>query len=258
MNAAVSLGTRWLTFNAVGAGRLLLQMATLCLLGEQIGLPYLLAASVSLEITILHNFVLHARWTWRDRPPVRTRVRQLARFNTLHGATATIVAEYLEAAGLKITHKEATALVYAIRTETQDFLREFAPADKALYDQMLPRIDKRALGKIQSATLPTSYFQTVHEALEGLETIQGVRVEAVWTTSEPPGAFPDLDVLGHVAGNPERAVITLADAAPGIFSADWAVVARAGASRHEFVHAFIVLAGLPPKGVREHAQLFEG
>lgn len=71
---------------------------------------------------------------------------------------------------------------------------------------------------------------------EGLETIQGVRVEAIWVTSEPPGAFPDLDVLGHVAGNPERAVITLADAAPGIFSADWSVVARADASR-EIVHA---------------------
>lgn len=71
---------------------------------------------------------------------------------------------------------------------------------------------------------------------EGLETIQGVRVEAIWTTSEPPGAFPDLDVLGHVAGNPDRAVITLADAAPGSFSADWAMLVRADATR-EIVHA---------------------
>jgi len=76
-----------------------------------------------------------------------------------------------------------------------------------------------------------------HERVaEGLETIQGVRVEAIWPTSEPPGAFPDLDVLGHVATNPERAVITLADAAPGIFSADWATLVRSDASR-EIVHA---------------------
>jgi hypothetical protein len=70
----------------------------------------------------------------------------------------------------------------------------------------------------------------------GLETIQGVRVEAIWSTSEPPGAFPDLDVLGHVTANPQRAIVTLADAAPGIFSADWSVVARADATR-EIVHA---------------------
>jgi ACT domain-containing protein len=70
----------------------------------------------------------------------------------------------------------------------------------------------------------------------GLETIQGVRVEAIWSAAEPPGAFPDLDVLGHVAANPGRAVITLADAMPGIFSADWSAVVRADATR-EIVHA---------------------
>jgi len=74
-----------------------------------------------------------------------------------------------------------------------------------------------------------------------------VRVEAIWATSEPPGAFPDLDVLGHVAGNPDRAAITLADAAPGIFSADWSALVRADASR-EIVHASWQAPGLldPP------------
>jgi hypothetical protein len=81
-----------------------------------------------------------------------------------------------------------------------------------------------------NGTLPHDRMAT------GLETIQGVRVESIWTTSEPPGAYPDLDVLGHVAGNPDRAVITLADAAPGSFSADWAMVVRSDASR-EVVHA---------------------
>lgn len=98
---------------------------------------------------------------------------------------------------------------------------------------VLERDSTRALDEFTVAwtgTLP-------HERMaEGLETIQGVRVEAIWTTSEPPGAFPDLDVLGHVAGNPGRAVITLADAAPGIFSADWAMLVRSDATR-EVVHA---------------------
>jgi hypothetical protein len=98
---------------------------------------------------------------------------------------------------------------------------------------VLEREGNRALDEFTVAWTGTLPYDRI---AEGLETIQGVRVEAVWTTSEPPGAFPDLDVLGHVAGNPERAVITLADAGPGIFSADWAALVRADASR-EVVHA---------------------
>lgn len=80
----------------------------------------------------------------------------------------------------------------------------------------------------------------------GLETIQGVRVEAIWPTSVAPGAFADLDVLGHVAANPARAAITLADAAPGIFSADWAALVRADASREVRHATWQAPSPLPP------------
>lgn len=104
MSAPSSLAARWLRFKAVGAAGFLLQMASLWLLGEQGGLPYLVAATLSLELAILHNFVLHARWTWPDRPSAVPRLRQLARFNALHSATAMLhlacMAVLVETAGV--------------------------------------------------------------------------------------------------------------------------------------------------------------
>jgi nanoRNase/pAp phosphatase (c-di-AMP/oligoRNAs hydrolase) len=60
-----------------------------------------------------------------------------------YGATATILAEYLLAAGIEPSHALATGLIYAIRTETQDFSREFAGPDKAIYDYFFPRASQR-------------------------------------------------------------------------------------------------------------------
>lgn len=137
-----------------------------------------------------------------DHHPLRKATQSSPFFDvrTDYGASATLLAEYLEAAELEITRKEATAVVYAIRTETQDFSRELSPADKGTYDELLPRIDKRALGKIQSARLPPSYFKTVHEALEGLETVQNLLLSHLGEV-EQPDIVPELaDLLLRMEG----------------------------------------------------------
>lgn len=58
----------------------------------------------------------------------------------------------------------------------------------------------------------------------GLEAAPGVRIEGIWETVEPPGAFPDLGVLSQVAMNPSHGLATLVDAAPALFSAEWAAL----------------------------------
>lgn len=60
--------------------------------------------------------------------------------------------------------------------------------------------------------------------LTALSGIPGVGLEGAWTTVAQPDAFADLDVLAHITADPGRALSTLVDALPGIFSADWAVV----------------------------------
>lgn len=137
-----------------------------------------------------------------DHHPLRGPTQRVPLYDvrTEYGSTATIIAEYLEAAGLELTRKEATGLVYAIRTETQDFAREFTPEDKAVYDALLPRVDKRALGKIQNAPLPLSYFRTLHEALEGLETVSTLVISHVGEV-EQPDIVPELaDLLLRMHG----------------------------------------------------------
>lgn len=108
-----------------------------------------------------------------DHHPLRKSTQPVPFFDvrTDYGATATLLGEYLEASGIAPTHATATALIYAIRTETQDFRREAAGPDRRLYDELQPKVDKRALARIQSAPLPVTYFQNLHQALENLETV---------------------------------------------------------------------------------------
>ena len=58
---------RWLAFNAVGAMGVAVQLVALVTLTEAAGLDYRIATVLAVETAILHNFLWHERWTWRDR-----------------------------------------------------------------------------------------------------------------------------------------------------------------------------------------------
>jgi putative flippase GtrA len=57
---------RFLRFNGVGMVGFALQLALLAVL-LRLGLNYLAATAIAVELTVLHNFAWHERWTWRDR-----------------------------------------------------------------------------------------------------------------------------------------------------------------------------------------------
>lgn len=137
-----------------------------------------------------------------DHHPVRkaTQAVPFADVRIDYGATATILGEYLAAFGLEPTKALATAIVYAIRSETLDFHREAAGPDRKLYDALLPRVDKRALAKIQSAPLPLSYFRNLHEGLENLETVENLVVSHLGVV-EQPDIIPEIaDLLLRMEG----------------------------------------------------------
>ncbi len=83
-------GRRAGRFAAVGALGFIVQLVLLRALVDYAHLHYLIATALAVEGAILHNFVWHSHWTWRDRPshtaPWWTR---LARFNGL-AAVASI------------------------------------------------------------------------------------------------------------------------------------------------------------------------
>lgn len=137
-----------------------------------------------------------------DHHPLRRDTRSAAYFDVRpeYGATVSILSEYVEAVDIDVPASCATAIVYAIRAETQDFGREFAAVDKAVYDRYFPHVDKRALGKIQKAPLPLSYFRSLHQALEGLETMENL-VIAHLDEVEQPDIVPEVaDLLLRLEG----------------------------------------------------------
>ena len=137
-----------------------------------------------------------------DHHPMR-RASQKARFTDIrtdYGATATILAEYLEASGVESNKRLSTALIYAVRSETQDFGREFGGADKAAFDTFFPQADIRALAKIQKPRLPLSYFSTLHRSLESLETVSTLVVSHLGDV-EQPDIVPEIaDLLLRLEG----------------------------------------------------------
>ena len=82
------MGARFFRFNLVGVAGFVLQIATLgLLLGA--GVHYLVATALAVEVAILHNFLWHERWTWKDRPAEgRSRLGRLARFHLLNGTVS--------------------------------------------------------------------------------------------------------------------------------------------------------------------------
>ena len=90
--ANLRLVGRWATFNAVGVMGGAVQLSVLALLVRWAGLSYLAATIVAVEAALLHNFVWHQRWTWRDRPVTTAAAVavRLARFHMTNGGVSFV------------------------------------------------------------------------------------------------------------------------------------------------------------------------
>jgi len=78
---------RWARFNLVGALGMAVQLTTLALVNRLTGGRYLVSTAAAVEAALLHNFVAHLRYTWRDRPAASLVVR-LLRFQISNGSVS--------------------------------------------------------------------------------------------------------------------------------------------------------------------------
>ncbi|MFA7403777.1 MAG: DHH family phosphoesterase [Pelobacteraceae bacterium] len=83
-----------------------------------------------------------------------------------YGVTATILYEYLVAQQVPISTKLATALFYAIKSDTQDLGREANQPDRDAYLRLFPVANKRLLYEITHPKLPMEHFRTIHRGVE--------------------------------------------------------------------------------------------
>ena len=81
---------RWAKFIGVGAVGMGVQLGSLAVLNHWLRPHYLIASALALEITLLHNFVWHVRYTWRDRRAQDSTLRQMVRFQLSNGMVSLV------------------------------------------------------------------------------------------------------------------------------------------------------------------------
>ena len=114
---------------------------------------------------------------------------------------------------------------------------------------VLGREQGRALDEITVFLAEEHRRPALEESLRGLG---GVALEGMRPSTEVPGAFPDLDLLGRIAADPRASLNLLVDALPRILAADWALALSADhgngvLARSWDAPADPVLPDLPPQ-----------
>jgi len=117
-----------------------------------------------------------------------------------YGATSTILYEYLVAQDVSIGTKLATALFYAIKSETQDLGREAERADRQAYLQLFPFANKNLLFEITYPKLPVEYFAGLKTALERAKIYGNVLIANLKGISIPDVVAEMADLLLRLEG----------------------------------------------------------
>lgn len=89
---SVGLAQRSLKFYFVGGVGIAVQMVALAMLKSGFHLDYLWATALAVEISVVHNFVWHERFTWAERLTIggRGSLRRLMTFNLTTGAVSIL------------------------------------------------------------------------------------------------------------------------------------------------------------------------
>jgi nanoRNase/pAp phosphatase (c-di-AMP/oligoRNAs hydrolase) len=94
-----------------------------------------------------------------------------------YGATATILLEYLREAGVKPSMKLATALLYAIKTDTANFERDATEEDARQFRYLFRYANMNRLQKIEKSELRVADLRHFQTALDN-RTIRKNRIYA--------------------------------------------------------------------------------
>ncbi|HVZ72457.1 MAG TPA: DHH family phosphoesterase [Polyangia bacterium] len=85
------------------------------------------------------------------------------------GATSTIVFSYLTERRVPIDAPLATAVFFALRTETRDLGRESTEAERRAYLELVPRVDHAMLYRMTHPKVPREHFAALDRALRSAQ-----------------------------------------------------------------------------------------
>ncbi len=108
------------------------------------------------------------------------------------GATSTVLTEHLDRSGVGFDRRTATALLYGIRVDTNDFTREVSSSDFQAAAILSAHADEEVLRRIESPTVEGETFDTVARAIKNRIRRGSVVVASV-------GRIGDRDALPQAA-----------------------------------------------------------
>jgi len=108
------------------------------------------------------------------------------------GATSTVLTEYLDRFSLEPRRATATALLYGIRIDTNDFTREVSAADFEAASILWPFVDMSVLRQIEQPTVEGDTLETIARAIKNRIQRGTVAVASV-------GQIGDRDALPQAA-----------------------------------------------------------
>ena len=103
------------------------------------------------------------------------------------GATSTIIFEYLRAKKVALDAPLATAVFFALRTETRDLGRESTEAERQAYLELVPLVDHAMLYRMTHPKVPREHFAALDRALRSAQVFGDI----VAVNLGPLG-YPDL------------------------------------------------------------------
>jgi nanoRNase/pAp phosphatase (c-di-AMP/oligoRNAs hydrolase) len=85
------------------------------------------------------------------------------------GATSTIIFEYLSERHVPLDVSLATAMFFALRTETRDLGRESTEAERRAYLELVPLVDHTLLYRMTHPKVPREHFAALDRALRSAQ-----------------------------------------------------------------------------------------
>ncbi len=115
-----------------------------------------------------------------------------------YGATATIMTEYLRAAKITPSRTLATALFYAIKTDTDTFSRPTVEEDMRAFRYLYRFADHNHIRKIESGEIPLALLKYVNTALTNINIRGDTGFAFVGRVTNPDHLVQIADFLMHI------------------------------------------------------------
>lgn len=108
------------------------------------------------------------------------------------GASATIMTIYLRELGIDVSSELATALLYGIRVDTQEFKKNATPSDLEAAAFLYPRVDHEILSQIETPSMSTETLDIMGSAIQNRQVTGSYLISNV-------GPIRDRDALPQAA-----------------------------------------------------------